>query len=107
MLFLNLGLALASTPPIFAAVIISLTNLVNSFVNIKSFFFPSQEEQINILDPNSVIDQSSISQYKTSLKDIITYFQGVTNSNTKNIVDSLRQLGSLNNYKKCNILYYK
>ena len=61
-----------------------LSNLVNSFVNIKSFFFPSQEEQINILDPNSVIDQSSISQYKTSLKDIITYFQGVTNSNTKN-----------------------
>ena len=61
-----------------------LSDLVNSFVNIKASFFPSQEEQINILDPNKSIDQSSISQFKTSLKDIITYFQGVTNSNTKN-----------------------
>jgi hypothetical protein len=61
-----------------------LSSLIDSFVNIKAFFFPSQEEQINIIDPTKDIDQNDISQYKTSLKDIITYFQGISNSNTKN-----------------------
>ena len=64
-----------------------LPNLIDSFNKIKSSFFPPQgklEEQVKVYDLAPEIDQNDISQYKTALKDIITYFQGVTNSNTKN-----------------------
>jgi len=80
-------ITIKTPPPIQAAPSGSyLPSLIDSFSKIKQFFFPPQEtlQSAAVLDNSPTISQNDISQYKTALKDIITYFQGVTNSNTKN-----------------------
>jgi hypothetical protein len=60
--------------------IISLEELKDDLNILYKFFFPEETS----IDPNSAADQNVFSEYKVALKDIIAYFQGITNSNTKN-----------------------
>jgi hypothetical protein len=62
-----------------------LTQLKENLKTIQGSFFPEvNNKNNNAISPNSNIDQSKTSEYKNTLKNIITYLQGITNSNTKN-----------------------
>jgi hypothetical protein len=59
--------------------------LKENLKTIQNSFFPEVSNKANSnISPNSNTDQSKTSEYKNTLKNIITYFQGITNSNTKN-----------------------
>ena len=75
------SLPVATSPSISEQLTVLKTNLNT----IQSSFFPEVDNKVNNnISPNSNIDQSKTSEYKNTLKNIITYFQGITNSNTKN-----------------------
>ena len=59
--------------------------LKENLKTIQNSFFPEVSNKTNSnISPNSNTDQSKTSEYKNTLKNIIAYFQGITNSNTKN-----------------------
>jgi hypothetical protein len=60
-----------------------VTNLVDSFNKIKQFLIPDTTK-IKQANGTETIVYPSTSEYKTSLKDIISYFQTYFYSNTKN-----------------------
>lgn len=75
------SLPVATSPSVSEQLTILKTNLNT----IQSSFFPEVDNKVNNnISPNSNVDQSKTSEYKNTLKNIITYFQGITNSNTKN-----------------------
>ena len=62
--------------------------LKTSLDKLKNFFLPQNnivQEKVKVNDgETSSTSQSSTSEYKGALRDVIIYFQGVTKSNTKN-----------------------
>jgi hypothetical protein len=70
----------ASTSPTTGSLV---TNLVDSFNKIKQFLIPDTTK-IKQANGTETIVYPSTSEYKTSLKDIISYFQTNFYSNTKN-----------------------
>jgi hypothetical protein len=60
-----------------------LKKLVDSFTILRRFFGIEKNPQAEQLDTSSTESQSAVSEYKTALRDIISYFQSVTYSNTK------------------------
>ena len=62
--------------------------LKTSLDKLKDFFLPQNnavQEKVEVNDGSSPsTSQPSTSEYKGALRDVIRYFQGITNSNTKN-----------------------
>jgi GH24 family phage-related lysozyme (muramidase) len=61
--------------------------LKTSLDKLKDFFLPQNnaiQEETEATDPNLSTSQQSTSEYKGALRDVIRYFQGITDSNTKN-----------------------
>jgi len=61
--------------------------LKTSLDKLKDFFLPQNnaiQEETEATDPNLSTSQPSTSEYKGALRDVIRYFQGITDSNTKN-----------------------
>jgi lysozyme len=63
-----------------------ISSLKTNLDKIKDFFFPTASDVTTtpIGGADQSINQNAASDYKNALKDVITYFQGITSSNTKN-----------------------
>jgi hypothetical protein len=63
--------------------IAKLNKLANSFNILRTFLNLDKNPKAEQLDTSPKKSQSDVSEYKTALKDIISYFQSITYSNTK------------------------